>query len=76
MNEGFLCEAMGSLVLVRLLRSPTERVLEECQICMLEAMRDSGSKAVLYDLTEMEPESRIASSIDRKSTRLNSSHRL
>ena len=54
-NEGFLCEATGSLVVVRLLRSPTERVLEECQICMLEAMRDSGSKAVLYDLTEMEP---------------------
>jgi len=55
MNEAFLCEASGSLVLVRLLRSPTERVLEECQISMLEAMRDSGSKAVLYDLTEMEP---------------------
>ena len=55
MNEAFLCEAMGSLVLVRLLRSPTERALEECQICMLEAMRNSGSKAVLYDLTEMEP---------------------
>jgi hypothetical protein len=55
MNEGFLCEATGSFVLVRLLRSPTERVLEECQICMLEAMRDSGVKAVLYDLTEMEP---------------------
>ena len=55
MNEAFLCEALGSLVLVRLLRSPTERVLEECQICMLEAMRDTGSKAVLYDLTEMEP---------------------
>ena len=55
MNEGFLCEATGPLVVVRLLRSPTERVLEECQICMLEAMRDSGSKAVLYDLTEMEP---------------------
>ena len=55
MNEAFLCEAMGSFVLVRLLRSPTERVLEECQVCMLEAMRDSGSKAVLYDLTEMQP---------------------
>lgn len=55
MNEAFQCEAMGSLVLVRLLRSPTERALEECQICMLEAMRDSGSKAVLYDLTEMAP---------------------
>ena len=55
MNEAFLCEAMGSFVLVRLMQSPTERVLEECQVCMLEAMRDSGSKAVLYDLTEMRP---------------------
>jgi hypothetical protein len=27
---------VGSLVLVRLLALPTERVLEECQICMLE----------------------------------------
>jgi hypothetical protein len=55
MNEAFLCEAMESLVLVRLLGSPTERALEECQISMLEAMRDSGAKAVLYDLTEMVP---------------------
>ena len=55
MNEAFLCEARGSFVLVRLMQSPTERVLEECQVCMLEAMRDSGSKAVLYDLTEMQP---------------------
>ena len=55
MNEAFLCEAMGSFVLVRLLLAPTEQVLEECQVCMLEAMRDSGSKAVLYDLTEMPP---------------------
>ena len=55
MNEAFLCEAMGSFVLVRLMQSPTERILEECQVCMLEAMRDSGSKAVLYDLTEMQP---------------------
>ena len=55
MNEAFLCEALGSLVLVRLLGTPTERVLEECQICMLEKMRDTGSKAVLYDLTEMQP---------------------
>ena len=53
MKEAFLCEAMGSFVLVRLLQAPTEQVLEECQICMLEAMRDSGSKAVLYDFTEM-----------------------
>lgn len=51
----FLCEARGSFVLVRFLHSPTEQVLEEAQICMLEAIRDSGSKAVLYDLTEMQP---------------------
>lgn len=57
MTAAFLCEARGSFVLVRVLQSPTERVLEECQICMLEAMRDSGSKAVLYDLTEMQPAS-------------------
>jgi len=55
MNEAFLCEAMGSFVLVRLLEAPTEQTLEECQVCMLEAMRDSGSKAVLYDLAEMPP---------------------
>ena len=55
MKEAFLCEAMGSFVLVRLLQAPTEQVLEECQVCMLEAMRNSGSKAVLYDFTEMEP---------------------
>jgi len=28
MNEAFLCEAMGSFVLVRLLQAPTEQVLE------------------------------------------------
>ena len=55
MNDAFLCEAMGSFVLIRLLRAPTEQILEECQVCMLEAMRDSGSKAVLYDFTEMRP---------------------
>jgi len=55
MNEAFLSEAMGSLVLIRLLLAPTERDLEECQVCMLEAMRDSGAKAVLYDFTEMPP---------------------
>ena len=55
MSQAFLCEAMGSFVLVRLLCAPTQRILEECQVCMLEAMRDSGSKAVLYDLTEMQP---------------------
>ena len=53
--EAFQCEAVGALVRVRLLGSPTERVLEECQISMLEKMRDSGAKAVLYDLTEMQP---------------------
>ena len=55
MGQGFLCEATESFVLVRLVQPPTQRLLEECQICMLEAMRDSGLKAVLYDLTEMRP---------------------
>ena len=55
MNEAFLCEAMGSFVLVQLLQAPTEQMLEECQVCVLEAMRDSGSKAVLFDLSEMLP---------------------
>lgn len=55
MDEGFLCEAKGSFVLARLVQAPSERVLEECQVCVLEAMRRSGSKAVLYDLTEMLP---------------------
>lgn len=55
MNQGFLCEAMESFVLVRLLRAPTQRLLEECQVCALDAMRDSGAKAVLYDFTEMQP---------------------
>jgi len=55
MNEAFLCEALGSFVLVQLLQAPTEQMLEECQVCVLEAMRDSGSKAVLYDLSEMQP---------------------
>jgi len=55
MSQGFLCEAMGSFVLVRLLCAPTQRLLEECQISMLEEMRNAGAKAVLYDFTEMEP---------------------
>jgi hypothetical protein len=57
MDEGFLCEAVGSLVVVRLTQPTSERVLEECQLCMLETMQLTGSKAVLYDLTEMQPAS-------------------
>lgn len=57
MDEGFICEAMGSLVVVRLTQAVSERVLEECQLCMLETMAQTGSKAVLYDLTEMQPAS-------------------
>ena len=55
MDEGFLCEAVGSLVVVRLTQAVDERVLEECQLSVLEAMQVTGSKAVLYDLTEMQP---------------------
>jgi hypothetical protein len=55
MRQGFLCEAKGSFVHVRVLCEPTERVLEECQICMLEELRKSTAKAVLYDLNEMQP---------------------
>ena len=55
MDEGFLCEAVGSLVVVRLTHATDERVLEECQLCMLETMRQTGSKAILYDLTQMQP---------------------
>jgi hypothetical protein len=55
MNEGFLCEATASFVNVRLTQTLTERVLEECQLCMLEAMQRTGVRAVLYDLTEMRP---------------------
>jgi hypothetical protein len=55
MSQGFLCEAAGSFVLVRLLEAPTQRLLEECQISMLEEMRKATAKAVLYDLTEMQP---------------------
>lgn len=55
MNEGFHCEATTSFVGVRLTRMLTQRVLEECQFCMLEAMRRIGVRAVLYDLTDMQP---------------------
>jgi hypothetical protein len=55
MDDAFLCEATGSFVLVRILQRATEQLLEECQVCVLEGMRDSGSKAILYDLTEMPP---------------------
>ncbi|MCE9659892.1 MAG: hypothetical protein K8R60_15130 [Burkholderiales bacterium] len=54
MDEDFHCEALRSFVLVRLRRAPSERVLEECQICVLEAMQQISAKAVLYDLTKME----------------------
>ena len=54
MDEGFVCEAVGSLVVVRLTQAVSERVLEECQLCVLETMEKTGSKAVLYDLTEMQ----------------------
>lgn len=54
MDEGFSCEAVGSLVVVRLTQPVSERVLEECQLCVLEAMQQTGSKAVLYDLREMQ----------------------
>ncbi len=55
MSQGFLCEAAGSFVLVRLLQAPTQRLLEECQISMLEEMHKATAKAVLYDFTEMQP---------------------
>jgi len=55
MDEGFLCETAGSLVVVRLTGPVSERVLEECQLCVLESMQETGSKAVLYDLTAMQP---------------------
>jgi hypothetical protein len=55
MDEGFLCEAVGSLVVVRLTQPTSERVLEECQLSMLETMQQTGSKAVLYDLRQMQP---------------------
>ncbi len=54
-DESFSCEAVGSLVVVRLTRVASERVLEECQLCMLETMQQTGSKAVLYDLTLLQP---------------------
>jgi hypothetical protein len=59
MDDDFRCEALGSFVFVRFARAPTERVLEECHVCVLEAMQRIGSKAVLYDLTDMQqaPES-------------------
>ena len=57
MDEGFSCEAVGSLVVVRLMQPVNERVLEECQLCVLEKMQQTGSKAVLYDLREMQPTS-------------------
>ena len=55
MDEGFLCEAVGSLVVVRLTQAVNERVLEECQLSVLETMEQTGAKAVLYDLTQMQP---------------------
>lgn len=55
MEEGFLCEAAGPLVVVRLVQPNSERVLEECQLSVLEAMQRTGAKAVLYDLTAMQP---------------------
>ena len=54
-DEGFSCEAVESLVVVRLTRAASERVLEECQLCMLETLQQAGSKAVLYDLTQLQP---------------------
>ena len=57
MDESFLCGVVESLVVVRLTRPANERVLEECQLCMLEAMQQTGAKAVLYDLREMQPTS-------------------
>lgn len=55
MNESFLCEATESFVSVRLTQTLTERVLEECQFCVLETMQRTGVRAVLYDLTDMQP---------------------
>jgi hypothetical protein len=55
MNEGFHCEARASFAGVRLIETPTQRVLEECQFCMLEIMQRTRVRAVLYDLTDMQP---------------------
>ena len=55
MDECFLCAPAGSLVVVRLFEAAAERVLEECQLSMLETMQRTGAKAVLYDLTRMQP---------------------
>ena len=53
--DEFLCEAVGSLVVVKIAQAATERVLEECQLCMLETLQLTGSRAVLYDLRDMPP---------------------
>ena len=55
MNDDFFCEAVGSLVVVRIAQAVTERVLEECQLCVIETLQQTGSNAVLYDLRDMPP---------------------
>ena len=55
MNEGFHCEATASFASVRLIETPTQRALEECQFCVLEIMQRTRVRAVLYDLTDMQP---------------------
>jgi hypothetical protein len=55
MNEGFHCEAKASFASVRLIETLTQRVLEECQFCVLDIMQRTRVRAVLYDLSDMQP---------------------
>jgi hypothetical protein len=53
-DEQFTCQAQDRFIVARLHGEPNERVLEECQSCVLELAKLNGCRAVLYDLRDME----------------------
>lgn len=47
-------EPVGDLIIARLRGEPTEALLQECQVRVLQILRDTGQGRVLYDALEME----------------------
>jgi len=53
--ERLWVEAVGGVVIARIRGEPTEDLLEACQERVLDLLRRTGCKSVLYDALELDP---------------------
>src|SRR4051794_14400662 len=54
MNRQLWVEPIGDLIIARIRGEPSEALLRDCQERVLQIMRDTGGRKVLYDALEME----------------------